>query len=731
MPLDPYSLCPGGTGKKIKFCCHELLGDLEQLDRLVEGEQIEAALEQVTRLSEKHPGKACLLATQTKLELAAKKFNDAAVTSRAFLEAYPENPLALGHAAVAAALNDNMQEAANLFDRSRDVVGDEVPDDLVRIAMTLVQVAAQVGQFGLAESTIEWLVEKSLGSEEERNVLMEALLASGLPPALRIKVPFAATDEDSPWRFEFDAALKHAKAWRLSKAIKTFGSLKGVAADSPELFTNIALLCERVARPLEAAEAWLKVAELRAATQEPSGHDEAVEATGRAIVLETQANPERSPVIRYELLRGPLEGDADLLEDALRKEDQFESMPVDRSRWVSRGAVPPRSTWRVYESASGKDQLPRLLGSLLLHGKQTDREAEVTLQGFGPDVKEAKPLVEAALKTSLVEAEQPAGMPSATPMNYLASSQFRMKPPAEPTAPPATGEDAPIDKLLAEQQAQVADRFTSLWAETPLPELIGKTPKQAVADGNESCRRVEALVSDAEATDIIAPGKDIWPDLRKAVGLPVPATIESAEPLGNVPPQRWLRLDFQKVTNDHLRGLLLTAAEIGYSKVAELAADTLLSREDITDADRWQAYGVLEARARTTTRRLEILEKIRPLAAALKADEGMLDVGELRIHLQRGDQPALLKVLDRIRRDHSQNPRVSNAVMQVFAEAGIDLGAMAAAGGGAAGPGVGPGAASSPAGPVAAPAAEPGKLWTPGSQPPSGGGDEKPAIWTP
>ena len=103
-----------------------------------------------------------------KLELATKRFNDAAVTSRAFLEAYPDNPLALGHAAVAAALLDNMQEAANLFDRSRELTGAEVPDDLVRIAMTLVQVAAQVGQFGLAESTIEWLVEKSLGSEEER-----------------------------------------------------------------------------------------------------------------------------------------------------------------------------------------------------------------------------------------------------------------------------------------------------------------------------------------------------------------------------------------------------------------------------------------------------------------------------------------------------------------------------------------------------------------------------------
>ena len=31
MSIDPYSSCPGGTGKKIKFCCAELVGDLEQL----------------------------------------------------------------------------------------------------------------------------------------------------------------------------------------------------------------------------------------------------------------------------------------------------------------------------------------------------------------------------------------------------------------------------------------------------------------------------------------------------------------------------------------------------------------------------------------------------------------------------------------------------------------------------------------------------------------------------
>ena len=57
--------------------------------------------------------------------------------------------------------------------------------------------------------------------------------------------------------------------------------------------------------------------------------------------------------------------------------------------------------------------------------------------------------------------------------------------------------------------------------------------------------------------------------------------------------------------------------------------------------------------------------------------------------------------------------------MQVFAEAGIDLGALAAGGGGGAPP---PGATmSSPGGQPTAPAAESAKLWTPGGEA-SGGG---------
>ena len=39
MAINAYSSCPGGTGKKIKFCCGDLLDEFEQIERMVDGQQ--------------------------------------------------------------------------------------------------------------------------------------------------------------------------------------------------------------------------------------------------------------------------------------------------------------------------------------------------------------------------------------------------------------------------------------------------------------------------------------------------------------------------------------------------------------------------------------------------------------------------------------------------------------------------------------------------------------------
>jgi len=57
-------------------------------------------------------------------------------------------------------------------------------------------------------------------------------------------VHYSSPTGDHTWRPDFEIALRHAEAWRLSKALTLFRSLKSVAATDPAVFTNIAVLCE-------------------------------------------------------------------------------------------------------------------------------------------------------------------------------------------------------------------------------------------------------------------------------------------------------------------------------------------------------------------------------------------------------------------------------------------------------------------------------------------------------
>ena len=729
MAIDTYALCPGGTGKKIKFCCADLVGDLEQLDTLVEGDQISAALDQVKRLEEKHPRRACLMATRTKLELASKRYDESAASSKAFLDAFPDNPLALGHAAITDALSGRMQEAAASFDKARASAaadGKEASAELVRIAATLVQAAAQLGHIGFAQGIVEWLSDSGLGNDEERRLLAAIVGSSGVPAALRTRMRLEPLEGDSPWRAEFDTALDHARHWRLSKALTAFRSLKGVAGDSRPLFTNIAVICEMLAQPFEAAESWLAVANMNGTSA-----DAAVEMTGRAIALETEADPDRSPLVKFASRIAPLavpageEGSAaiDLLEDKIRHAGRFDQAAFDRAQWVSRGAAPPRSAWRVYDDGSPA----RLLATLLIFGRQTDREPEAVLQGFATDIEQARPAVEEALGCTFGAEMTTESIPAVTPTNWLMGSQFRMKPPTAAPAPAPAGQPSVFDSLLDEQRQALWDRFLAVWPDTPLPELLGKTPREALRD-RLAARRVEALVSEGEATSRRPDASAAWTTLRERLGIAPPMTIESAHPFDDaVPPLRWHRLDMAKLSIDELRGVLVTSLDAGFEKAAGLAAEALAARSDATPADRWEALGVLEERATSSVRKLEILAQLRDIAKTLKANDGMLDVAELRVRMQRGDEADAVRLLEHVRREHSRDQQVIQAFAEVLMEAGVDLSAIA----GRSMPGGAGGPAAGAALPASAPAAEAGKLWTPGGESSTSAGGEKKAIWTP
>jgi hypothetical protein len=171
----------------------------------------------------------------------------------------------------------------------------------------------------------------------------------------------------------------------------------------------------------------------------------------------------------------------------------------------------------------------------------------------------------------------------------------------------------------------------------------------------------------------------------------------------------------------------VTSLDAGFEKAAGLAAEALAARSDATPADRWEALGVLEERATSSVRKLEILAQLRDIAKTLKANDGMLDVAELRVRMQRGDEADAVRLLEHVRREHSRDQQVIQAFAEVLMEAGVDLSAIA----GRSMPGGAGGPAAGAALPASAPAAEAGKLWTPGGESSTSAGGEKKAIWTP
>ena len=397
--------------------------------------------------------------------------------------------------------------------------------------------------------------------------------------------------------------------------------------------------------------------------------------------------------------------------------------------------VAPTGARLVGEAAAKGGDPQRLLASLLVFGRQTDREPQAVLQGFEPDATEARPLVEPLLATTFVKDEARDGGPVTTPTAWLVNAQYLVRLPESPAERPAADGPSFVDTLMERQRELLWNRFVEIWPDTPLPELLGKTPRQAIAS-RDGRLRVLAMIEEGMAASQHRDAPRAWSRVREKLGLEPEAAIESTNPLEDVPPMRWHRVSLARVGLPALRGMFLTAMATGFDTAAERVAGEIVGRSDAKPEDRWEALSLLEERAASTVRKLELIKELRSVAATLAVSDGMIDAAELRVRLQRGEEAEIMRLLDHVGREHGRDQKVIRAVADVLAEAGIDLSALAGRGPGAAPPVGGAGMAAAPlpgaAAPVVPPAAA-GKLWTPdgGSARPEAGGADKKTIWTP
>lgn len=122
MALDPYSLCPCGSGKKVKFCCNDIVEDMQRILSMRQNNQLHMALQSLNQLRKSlkpgHPGEIWVRTTEATILLEDNQLDLAKTAVAEALEAIPDNPQLVALSALTSVIADGYEPSKALVDRA-------------------------------------------------------------------------------------------------------------------------------------------------------------------------------------------------------------------------------------------------------------------------------------------------------------------------------------------------------------------------------------------------------------------------------------------------------------------------------------------------------------------------------------------------------------------------------------------------------------------------------------
>lgn len=704
MSIDPYSPCPAGTGKKLKFCCADLISEIETIQRMLEGEQRLGCLEHIERLQAKFPGRACLLTTKALLELELGRPDEARKTVDAVLAQSPANPVALAELALLTIQKSGPVAGVEPLQHAIAASGSPVPDVVVQAINALAQSLLMSGEYVAARG--HYLLLAGLTQQDERvlSTLLRISASPQIPLLMKEDQNLAPPAEGFPWKDRLAEAVAPLSRGAWLVAVNKLTSLAEVAPDAAAVWRNLATLRAWLADSDGAATALRKLKSLDVP------RDDKVEAEALAQLLDDKS---ACAQIESVTLAYPIT-DVEKLTERLA-DRRVIRVNINPAAWPEADEPPPRSAYLLLDkplprSSEGLtvENVPVALGQILLYGRQTDREARLEVTFDRPE--------ETAIRAALTAlCGELLGAPGAEEVEPGAQAdiwalEWKGRLP----------EDATVDiahKLMAEQQRRaVLDR----WTLVAFPSLGGKTPAQAAGDAELSIP-LAALVLNLELASQSPAAAGVFADLRAKLNLPAEELVDpTLVDVERLPVARLHRLDCAKLTDEqlvaaHQRALFL-AARLALYKLSH----EIINRETLKDkVGVAQIYGLLAQMEDDTQQALAYLEQGRAAAKVAGQSTANLELQDLSLRIARGEMNEFERVLRLIQTNHIREPGVAQALQRLL----IDSGLLTPDGRPVNMP-VGPAGAT-----ISEPAAadEPGKIWTPQSEQPG----QKSSLWIP
>lgn len=661
MAINPYALCPCGSGKKIKFCCGDLAGEMEKVLRMVEGDQPAAAVRHLELLLKKHPRRASLLDLKSNIEMQLGWRDQARTTVNEYLAAEPESFQAWARRAMLCGFSDNLEEGVAALQKAISLCDDPPYTSVVLMAIRLLgrafaaddQIVPAIAHFLLYGDV------SPTGDMDGEKELIRLTREEPIPELLKGPFKLYPSANGATQKDEFAQAYAAAErgAWRT--AVESFESLLAEAAGDPRLLYNTALLHGFL------GEQAVMVERLREYAASDVAEEDAIEALALAQYLDADDD---------DLLDAKeLVFDLDDLERVMERRQSDRRTPrrprPDDSRTREENGPPPQAAYYVLDREDPPDwseisleDVPRLLATVELFGRETDRPPRAVVRITQDAEYESK----LAAVRDLFDLGDGAPASEAETVKLTALGNFTLHYAYVPA-------EASFQVRLRTFEQSRLKAILDVWPASPQSALGGRAPAELVGDASRR-RELQAAALRAEETQVPRrlreKAREIWQRLE------LEPLSTGVDPTGMDWERLWFirvrRLDASKLSDERLAKITLDAALANATRAIAHLAPELLRRPQLhRTVNMYAVGGAAVGEAPDYAAAAAFLNDARQLVASDVVPPGLWDVMEFEVALdcfeEERSAELFQRAADRARRDEV----IAKAFVRVLAERGL------------------------------------------------------------
>ena len=670
MALDPYSLCPCGSGKKLKFCCTDIVNDMLKALQLHEGGQSRAALKILQKLHAQEPGRAWPATSLAGILLFLEEPAQAREALVALLQDTPDLPLGRVLDATAALELEGFEGARATIHRAFTKSVKTLPEMVGSLANGLAMLLLEEDRFMAARQHLAFAM-KYVRDEDRQEIFMQMLNLDG---DATVPYPLRGAHHLKPLQFDVEAEAIFKKALGLSafgcwhEAAAVAQPLLETHATNADLWYNVGLFHAWDGNHASAASCFHRAGEVS------EDREFAIACETLAQILDHELDHEENESGFY--VTHALSKLLTVLDDSpllvrLPPDPRAQPMEAPGERYLILDhpveSIPERiETWDDVKS------LPLIVGSLALREIQENGHAHSICRlwadpGYGDHCKQhvhdlagdlLEPLSLDAAESSVSE--------------WKEFHQIDQRPYLPDSVSPAT--QRLVAKLFWNHGVE------EVWANRSLKGLHGKTPREA-ANIPELSIKLAAAVN---VLDAFANKRRIRLDLealKTSLGLPptAPYEITSDNQINTCDVLQMLRVPVASLTEEQLRLLINRAQLIQHRGFTEQILNCAVRYPHLQEPSRMRqilhAYIDLASDEDDPNIILGRIEQARNWARELgEKFEDMLqwELRELQARMQQSDDAELTGFLNQLHsRFLRKLPQLEEAVTSILLQAGI------------------------------------------------------------